>query len=234
MVISKNKNRNRLRSKSKAAPITPLSPSKAKLKISDKGEGSACGKSDIRSENRIPTEYDSDLEEAYADQCNVCAVSAVAHFNEVATSKMGVTYELVEAGERTAFMHAKKGFVYHFNFLAKPTKCTDDSETMLFFGEVWEFYPGGPHVTNCCILGSADAVCSGTNGCGGCRPVIHHLQKDFMSVRSNVFITLTRRKAATVEAPYPPRFGQGLGMDIHYRILKRNGYLSYPLSQLPL
>lgn len=92
---------------------------------------------------------------------------------------MGVTYELVEAGESTAFMHAKKGFVYHFNFLAKPTKCTDDSETMLFFGEVWEFYPGGPHVTNCCILGSADAVCSGTNGCGACRPVIHHPAEGF-------------------------------------------------------
>uniref|UniRef100_A0A7C8YEZ3 DUF3615 domain-containing protein n=1 Tax=Opuntia streptacantha TaxID=393608 RepID=A0A7C8YEZ3_OPUST len=92
---------------------------------------------------------------------------------------MGVTYELVEAGESTGFMHEKEGFMFHLNFLAKPTKCTDESETMLFFGEVWEIYPEEPRVTNCCILGSADAVCSGTNGCGACRPVIHHPAEGF-------------------------------------------------------
>ena len=45
--------------------------------------------------------------------------------------------------------------MYHFNFLAKPTNCVDDSETMLFFGELWKIYPLEPQVTNCCILGSA-------------------------------------------------------------------------------
>ena len=54
-------------------------------------------------------------------------------------------------------MHEKEGFMFHLNFLAKPTKCTDESETMLFFGEVREIYPEEPRVTNCCILGSADA-----------------------------------------------------------------------------
>ncbi|KAJ8433728.1 hypothetical protein Cgig2_019796 [Carnegiea gigantea] len=241
MVISKSKIRNRLRSKSKVGPTTPLSPSKSKRKISDKsrrpkeiqGEGSSRGRSGerIRSENCIPTEYDSDLEEAYIDQCNVCAVSAVAHFNKVAASK-GVTYELVETGESTTFMHAKKGFVYHFNFLAKPTKCTDDSETMLFCGEVWEFYRGGPCVTNCCILGSADAICSGTDGCGACHPMIHHPAEGFYVGEEQCFHYIDY--AAIVEALHPPRFGRGLGMDIHLRILMRNGYSSYPLARLPL
>ena len=60
------------------------------LLLSDRDEGSAHGKSGncISSENSVPTKYDSDLEEAYADQCNMCAVSALTHFNKVAASKM--------------------------------------------------------------------------------------------------------------------------------------------------
>ena len=69
----------------------------------------------------------------------------------------GVTYELVKAGPSAGFMHRKQGVVYHCNFQAKPTDSSDDSDTMIFFGELMEIYPKDPSVTNCCILGPVEA-----------------------------------------------------------------------------
>jgi len=69
----------------------------------------------------------------------------------------GVTYELVKAGPSAGFMHRKQGVVYHCNFQAKPTNSSDDSDTMIFFGELMEIYPKDPSVTNCCILGPVEA-----------------------------------------------------------------------------
>ncbi|KAJ8442424.1 hypothetical protein Cgig2_018701 [Carnegiea gigantea] len=66
---------------------------------------------------------------AYADQCDRCAVTTLNHFNQLAASNMGVTYEFVKAGCSTGFMHREQGLIFHCNFLAKPIKCSDDSET---------------------------------------------------------------------------------------------------------
>ena len=70
----------------------------------------------------------------------------------------GVPYELVKAGMSAAFMpgHLQPAFLYHSNFTAKPTNCTDGTQTVLFFSELYEPYGEPPRVTMCCILGPAD------------------------------------------------------------------------------
>lgn len=123
--------------------------------------------------------YGLDHETGAAEQDKQCAVAALAHFNQEAASTLGVTYELVKAGLSAAFMpgNLQPGFFYHTNFTAKPANCTDGSQTVLFFAELYEPYREPPRVTVCCILGPADNVGLGYNGCENCGPgppVIHH------------------------------------------------------------
>ena len=130
--------------------------------------------------------YGLDHETGAAEQDKQCAVAALAHFNQEAASTLvsafadscsllvpfsimlltislfdwvqGVTYELVKAGLSVAFMpgNLQPGFFYHTNFTAKPANCTDGSQTVLFFAELYEPYREPPRVTVCCILGPAD------------------------------------------------------------------------------
>ncbi|KAJ8442420.1 hypothetical protein Cgig2_018697 [Carnegiea gigantea] len=135
--------RPRIPKDSKAAPA-PVSLSKRRQAKAKKirEEGAVNGKIRKRCQRRnlSPTrKCPFDTQKAYADQCDRCAVTTLNHFNQLAASNMGVTYELVKAGRSTGFMHREQGLIFHCKFLAKPIKCSGDSETVLFFGEfAWE------------------------------------------------------------------------------------------------